>query len=434
MNKKIIRSSLIFFIILFLATHNKIATNTNSLVETSNEPNLAADPLILIDDDTDFLAFPGYGNKSHPYIIDGFNIEAQTVDDIGIHVTGTTKHFVIRNNDLSSPAAQGDIGIAVIDVAPNTAMIIENHVERYDVNIYAELAEGVIIENNTCAKIGEPGIWINNCPNSRIKNNILHDKLFIKTEVRKTFENTFEDSVGQEYYGIYLEYSSDCNITENNLDLDDHIAGGGISVFRSSRILIDENIVYHTYIDPSNYEHLERGGLYLREVTNSTIFKNTLESNEKHNMYIAECDNLLIANNTLDDSEVTGISLFLTTNSNITYNTIQDHPSYGVEIYSGCENITVHHNHFIDNNIGGSQASDSGINDIWYDMEKLEGNWWNDWTGGDYIIDGTAGTKDLFPLGEPVEIPEFSEAMVISMLLLPASILTVLIIKRKKRK
>ncbi|NHK30913.1 MAG: hypothetical protein FK730_06140, partial [Asgard group archaeon] len=117
MSKNALKFFLVFLLILFLNSSINKSLNTYSLVENNNLPAFDADPFIVIDDDTDFLAFPGYGNESHPYIIEGYNIIAKTTDDIGIYVTGTTKHFEIRNNDISYDNTVGDLGIAIIDVA-----------------------------------------------------------------------------------------------------------------------------------------------------------------------------------------------------------------------------------------------------------------------------------------------------------------------------
>ncbi|MCG3222424.1 MAG: hypothetical protein H7641_13675, partial [Candidatus Heimdallarchaeota archaeon] len=94
MSKKIIKLILPFLLILFLIPYNEMTIRTNSLVNNNGLPTFQADPIIIIDDDTDFgpsgYNFPGSGSAIDPYIIEGFEIEAQTVDDIGILVTGTT--------------------------------------------------------------------------------------------------------------------------------------------------------------------------------------------------------------------------------------------------------------------------------------------------------------------------------------------------------
>ena len=65
----------------------------------------------------------------------------------------------------------------------------------------------------------------------------------------------------------------------------------------------------------------------------------------------------------------------------------------------------IHHNIFI-NNGATVQAYDEGTDNIWYDIETNEGNYWSEWSGtGEYLIDGSSGSIDPYPLGEAF-IPE----------------------------
>jgi hypothetical protein len=75
---------------------------------------------------------------------------------------------------------------------------------------------------------------------------------------------------------------------------------------------------------------------------------------------------------------------------------------YGLYIDSESDNNTVHHNSFIDNNLGGSsQAFDDGTNNTWFDESTLEGNYYSDYSGvGNYSIDGNANSSDTYPLTE----------------------------------
>ena len=116
----------------------------------------------------------------------------------------------------------------------------------------------------------------------------------------------------------------------------------------------------------------------------------------------------------------------------ITYNTIQDHPNYAIDLSEGSDTNTIHHNKIQDNRLN-SQARDSGTGNVWYDTATDEGNWWiGDWYGGPYTIDGTSGSTDPFPLGEPLVVPEFSGKIITLILLMSLSLAVVPLIKRKK--
>ncbi len=79
---------------------------------------------------------------------------------------------------------------------------------------------------------------------------------------------------------------------------------------------------------------------------------------------------------------------------------------YGVYIDSKSSNHIIHHNDFIDNfpdDSRLSQACSYGENNIWYDTELNEGNYWNEHSGdGNYTIAGEEICCDPYPLNAPV--------------------------------
>ena len=85
--KKILTIIIVSSMLLLLSWQNQMVVNTRASVQNSFLPVLNADPMIVIDEDSDFSIYPGYGNESHPYIISGFDIEVPTDDDIGINIT-----------------------------------------------------------------------------------------------------------------------------------------------------------------------------------------------------------------------------------------------------------------------------------------------------------------------------------------------------------
>lgn len=65
---------------------------------------------ISITSDSDFVSqgWPGNGTQGDPYVIEGLNI---TSGDAGIHVSGTSSHFVVRNCTLTLTTEYGLYGI-----------------------------------------------------------------------------------------------------------------------------------------------------------------------------------------------------------------------------------------------------------------------------------------------------------------------------------
>jgi len=119
----------------------------------------------------------------------------------------------------------------------------------------------------------------------------------------------------------------------------------------------------------------------------------------------------------------------------VTYNLLQENEEYGVYSSYGSDNNLIHHNTFVDNNIGGtSQAYDDGTNSFWYDTATQEGNYWSDWSGiGSYYIQGFALSFDKYPFGEPVVV-EYPQIVLLTLLLSIIPLLLTRIISKKTKK
>ncbi len=145
-------------------------------------------------------------------------------------------------------------------------------------------------------------------------------------------------------------------------------------------------------------------GIYLVESEKIKIIDNTCHGNTEEGILIEyssnECE---IVNNNISNNLDEGISLYRSDGCLLYFNLLQENGGYGIRIYSDSDNNLIHNNNFVDNNLGGtSQAFDDGTSNNWYDLTYLEGNYWSDWIGtGNYSIDGSAVTVDLYPLDEP---------------------------------
>ena len=224
----------------------------------------------------------------------------------------------------------------------------------------------------------------------------------------------------------------------------------GIYISKTSKYIVIENC----YIDALNY------GIEIVEVADDTLLitKNLCKGNRyygtflwktsssiiSYNYFINNADgltmfyshNAVIINNTCVNNSNYGIYTSRSENCSITKNVLKTSYSYGVVLGRYTVMNAVHHNYFIDNNLNGSsQAYDHGSNNIFYDLEAKEGNWWNDWTGGYYDIEGNTFAVDIYPLGEPIEdqIRKASFELFSLFVLLPA-IAVLYSLKRKSKK
>ena len=254
-------------------------------------------------------------------------------------------------------------------------------------------------------------------------------------------------------YGVHLFFCTDCTISE--LDVRNNMYCINAEYSPETTILNTFCTTNYFLLNPedlnidgigirisySNDSYIEgnectfyEAGIYLQRSHFTEISENTFRYND-FGLSTFSSD-LTIRNNIIQEN-VEGITIYASSslpasNILIKYNTIQENEYYGLTLMPYSEYNIIHHNYFTGNNHGGtSQASDSGVNNIWYDDTVDEGNWWSDWSGtGAYSIDGTASAVDPYPLGS--SIPEFNSwklfvlVSIIPILLIP--------IMRKKKK
>ncbi|MCX6666002.1 MAG: C25 family cysteine peptidase [Euryarchaeota archaeon] len=168
---------------------------------------------------------------------------------------------------------------------------------------------------------------------------------------------------------------SDCIITD--------ATDFGIYILKTNNVIVSRSSV--TDIGGAGY------GIWFFESPNNTIFQNL----------ITRCD----------------YSIYLSESSsqnNIYENTIKDNRITGIKIQSSTaptNNNRLYHNNFINN----AQNAYDECNDIWYNPDLKEGNFWDDYTGSDAKDDGIGDSpynisggsnQDLYPLMKPwIPIP-----------------------------
>ncbi len=301
----------------------------------------------------DLFGFPGNGTESNPYIIE--NLKIITVAGSGIYIGDTTKHFIVRNCYIDAYY----YGINIFNCASGTATLF----------------------NNTCNSIkGGTGIQATFCLNVTITDNICEN----------------------DYYGINIESCENSTISNNEC---------GFNTAPLSLIYSHGSYLFNNTCDYS-----KATGLYLNYCDNTIIANNTLHEiganygTADTGIIVEYSDNVTMKHNVISDCEI-GIHLFAVTGSLLTDNVIMRCSSYGV--YSSwfaldwpSANNTFHHNYFIANSYyygywsqPTSQASDSGQNSMWYDVNTNVGNYWSNYTGvGVYFIDGGVYYYDPYPM------------------------------------
>ncbi len=296
---------------------------------------------IFITSDSGFAVFPGSGTVEDPYVIEGYDIT--TTDIWGIYIRDTTKHFIVRDCYIEAEYHS----IYIMDVADGTVTIINNTCNNNDgSSILLWHSVSSTVTNNTCTN-NDYGILLSSSGSSTVTNNTCTNNI---------------------HAGIYLMDSVSSTVTNNTCS--NNPFGDGI----------------------------------LLSYSGSSTVENNMCNNNQYGIYISSSDSSTVVKNTCSNNYYKGIQVSLSAFCVITYNLIQENEEYGVYVSFISDNNLIHHNTFIDNNLGGtSQAYDDDSSNYWYDSSINEGNYWSDWSGtGSYSIDGfVTSTFDLYPLDEP---------------------------------
>ena len=323
----------------------------------------------------------GSGTASDPYIIENWDISAESTN--GIWIEDTTAHFVIKNCYVCDGWDAGFNGIFLKNVMNG------------------------VVDNNTCEN-NYAGIYLSSSNNNLISGNtFINDGLL----VRDSYQNTVENNTVNGRPLVYLEGESDqvigdagqvilvrCeNIAVKNLNLSNvgigvelvetdnskvmnNIVGNnsaGIGLYSSDNNLVSGNTVENNFIGigfngssnntvSGNTVEKSYGGIGLRSGSNSNvIFGNTMENN-RYDIYLYSSNKNTISSNTVENNYEGDIYLY----------------SYGVYL-SGSSNNIIYHNNFTKHTSQYTrQAYDDGSN-YWDNGYPSGGNYWSDYTGVD---------------------------------------------------
>ncbi len=412
----------ILLLMLFVGITQSSEIYSDQLEETSSSLNYTTPP-IIIESDSDFISygFLGNGTAIDPYIIENYKVS--TSANIGIKVYNTTKYFVIRDCYVSAD----NIGIYIETVASGTALIENNFCVNSDQRgIYVETSPSTTVLNNTC--ISNIGIYFYYSPTAYVINNTCigdYAAIYVRESPSSLIiNNTCESS----HNGIHISTSQSSIVTHNTINVITGLTGiQGLWIYYS-------HFTNATFNKCTEYLY----SMFVLGSDSCNILNNELSYGSDSCIYLYESNQNTINNNTCTNG-LKGITLFSSSNSFFIYNLLQDNTEQGIVITStSSTDNSIYHNTFKDNNLGGiSQAYDNGTNNLWYNVSLTSGNYWSDWAGaGGYLIDGYAGSVDLFPLGVPIVpiISEFQYQTIFTTLILQISLILAIQHKRRKNK
>ena len=487
-NKIIIKKNLRVWIILILLlfsltifSNGKLNSHaiSNCIIVNIDKEYIVSPP-ILIDEDSDFATYSsgGDGSSTSPYIIENYNISITSED--GIHVSGTTKHFIIRDCFLND-TTNGDSnkGIYISFLAGGTCTIENNTIENAFNGIMVTNSDFCTIKNNTVIS-SSYGISVFNSDSTIITENysfkcisfagvfcqggsgcdiIKHTSVLDNTGIFLVdIDNSIiaDSNCTESNSGIEIQQSSYVTLINNDLiEMTRPISkisapslvillSQHISVLNNSMLDNQENLGVEV-ISSNNIEFLNNHidynalkGIYMENSYEIFIANNNVTYNGDEGILATDCYDLNITANEISHNSWSGIIFENTNSSDITYNNIEGNsPNYGVYLDATSTDNIIHHNNFIENTPGSPQAKDDGIGNIWYDTSKNEGNYWNDYIpNGDYLLDGTAAAVDPYPLLNPVElpiIPEFSMNNLIFFIITMLGLTSIIYILKKRK-
>ena len=212
-------------------------------------------PIVILGDggfkaQAEVEGWPGNGDESSPYIIEGFDIDLGGSNGRCIEIADTAVHFIIRNCSLTDASSSGGIGIRLWNVSNyevSNNILYNNHV-----GMQLNGNNASIVDNDFDAGSGSIGISIDSMRNSVISGNtftggqtglnlislnqceISHNTVTGSpdTSMHLYFSHFItvsdNDFSGAVTVGIDLDYSDNCTIIRNNA------SNGGLG------ILLDE--------------------------------------------------------------------------------------------------------------------------------------------------------------------------------------------------
>ncbi|MHA1219351.1 MAG: NosD domain-containing protein [Candidatus Heimdallarchaeaceae archaeon] len=412
------------------------------------------------DSDFVVYSFPGNGSKEDPYLIQNYSFNNISPNGYSILIRDTTKNFVISNNTLVANndgiyLENITTGTAIVEsntfknivyyenagveVAYSDGVKIENNTfERYYYGVWVHSSDETIIQDNSfslCnyAVLGfgiadttinsnsmnscDRVIRISSCPNSLITNNSITQHGYYQTstsdytisvtrgEYSEISSNYIYERIRE---GILCSESQYCFIYNNTIIR----AEVGIKIeYYSHYATVLENycsrsIAYNLHIEESDYVTASKNnfsesafdGIYFNYVSKALISGNDIISSGANGIYLRKSDEIYIGQNYIAKSKFNGIYSTNSSDLVISYNYFFDNTEYGVYLDQYSYFNRIHHNEFVYNNLDGfSQAFDNGEQNIWFDSNLEEGNFWTDFSGKNgYEIDGSAHSIDIY--------------------------------------
>ncbi|MHA2245412.1 MAG: right-handed parallel beta-helix repeat-containing protein [Candidatus Hodarchaeales archaeon] len=228
----------------------------------------------------------------------------------------------------------------------------------------------------------------------------------------------------QTSYGFWLDHSSNNTLTSN---LASESIRAGFTVVNGNNNTLTNNQARNN----------DDNGFFSYSVNNSLFMKNIASNNGKDGYHLSidmwkpddVTKNNSFIGNFATQNDDNGFNCFGLENNQFSYNNASENGKYGINLDTTSINNQIYSNIFIDNNAGDIQARDDSGENVW--TNGTHGNYWNDYTGSDfdmdgigdtpYVLGGDQGAQDPHPLmkapcEEPTE-PEINVTITIEIVI-----------------
>ncbi|MHA1907802.1 MAG: right-handed parallel beta-helix repeat-containing protein [Candidatus Thorarchaeota archaeon] len=366
--------------------------------------------IIDIDNNSAFVTygFPGYGNSTHPYLIEGYEIEPESFE-IAISISDTNASFVISNCSIHSLNSDA-YGLSLSNVSNAR---VENCEFKYiEMGMFYHESRNITIfnctfwmleniglatgsANNTitanCTFFGcENGIWVGE------DDQVFTNNTFLINDIGINIDNCDNiTAVNNEFLGDGIEVYGGAptnyihNLTGNTLNgkpiFYDHSKNGNTVTGDYGQIIIanctntlikDHNMslaYYGLQVYTSEFVTIENVnvteaeyGIIVSRTSNVTIDSCNASACWRDGILLEEADNATIVDCISHDNSHAGLSIFSSDFVNITSNDLRNNGNFGID--TGGVNYTITGNYFENNGdveieLGGnSTVSQNTIN------------------------------------------------------------------------
>jgi parallel beta-helix repeat protein len=225
---------------------------------------------------------------------------------------------------------------------------------------------------NTTIEIFDSGIYLESSSNCILSNNNVANNWWDGIILHISFGNTLSGNnvTANQNGGIWLSSSSNNILSGNNATAN---YGAGIRLSSSPNNTLFHNNVTANY--NGGYYGYYIGGIMLESFSNSNVLSgNNVTANNLYGIELnSSSDNVLSGNNVAES----GYGLYFTFSSNniLSGNNVTANINGGIVLYSSSGN-SIYHNNFINNTL---QAISDGYPNTWNNAYPSGGNYWSDY-------------------------------------------------------